>query len=52
MIQDIAVHRINADQFSAQEPSLSKSEYRAILGIFAVSLTLSTMALIHASINM
>ncbi len=52
MIQDIAAHRIHAAQISSRTPSLGEGEYRAILGIFAVSLTLSIMAMIQFAINM
>ena len=52
MIQDIAAHRIHAAQISLRAPSLGEGEYRVILGIFAISLTLSIMALIQTSMNM
>ncbi len=52
MIQDIAAHRTQAAQVFSQEPSLSEGEYRAILGVFAVSVTLSLMVLIQMIMNM
>lgn len=52
MIQDIAAHRNHAAQISSRTPSLSEGQFRAICGIFAVSITVSIIALIQTSMNM
>ncbi|WP_447524122.1 hypothetical protein [Parasphingorhabdus sp. NYA22] len=52
MIQDIAGQIFHTAQVHVQEPPIGEGEYRAILGIFAVSLTLSIMVLIQMAMNM
>lgn len=52
MIQDIAAHRIHAAPISSRTPSIGEGEYRAILVVFAVSLSISLMVLIQMVMNM